>query len=91
LAAPAGIATTVNGATQITVNWTQDNDTGLTGYRLESSLNGTSWSTLAILDPSATGAIDTGLTTATAYHFRLFALSAGGDSAPDGPIVATTS
>jgi hypothetical protein len=36
-------------------------------------------------------ATDTGLTTGTTHHFRLFALSTGGDSAADGPIVATTS
>ncbi len=90
LAAPVGLAAVVNSATQITLSWTLDTDDGLTGYRLESSLNGTSWSTVATLDPTVTTTANTGLTTSTAYHYRLFALSAGGDSAASTPVVATT-
>ena len=90
LAAPTGLVATVNSASQITLNWTQDNDFGLTGYRLEISLDGTTWNTVATLLPNATSCIDSGLTTMTAYHFRLFALSVGGDSAPDVASVVTT-
>jgi titin len=91
LNAPVGLTAAVNSASQISLTWTLDTDTGLTGYRLESSPDGNAWGTLAILGPISTSAIDTGLTTGTTYHFRLFALSTGGDSAADGPIVATTS
>ncbi len=92
LNAPTGLVATVNSATQITLDWHADTDFGLTGYRLEISPDGTngSWTTVATAGPNATEAIDSGLTTGTTYHFRLFALSAGGDSAPSTAILATT-
>jgi fibronectin type 3 domain-containing protein len=89
LVAPTGLVATANSATQITVTWSQDTASALTGYRLEDSLDSTTWTAVASVGPSTTSAVVTGLTTATAYHFRLFALD-GNDSAPSTTASATT-
>ena len=76
LGAPQGFAGTVNSATQITLNWTKT--PGATGYIVTRSTSSTfaSGNTVFTLGDVATK-VDTGLTTATHYYYRIQATLSG--------------
>jgi len=76
LGAPTGFSVTVNSATQITANWTKS--PGATGYILTRSTSSTfaSGNTVFTLGDVATK-VDTGLTTATHYYYRIQAILTG--------------
>ena len=82
--APTGLAATANGPSQIDLAWTAPASTGgsaITGYTIEVSPDGSSWSDLV----ADTGSPDTayahmGLTPATTRHYRVSAINAVGTS-----------
>lgn len=90
LAAPTGFAPTVNSATQITLNWTKT--PGATGYVLTRSTSPTfaSGNTNFTLGDVATK-VDTGLTTATHYYYRIKATKTGATDSAYATGDATTS
>jgi hypothetical protein len=61
------------------VNWTDAS--GETGYRLERSINGTTWNTVTMLAANVPSYTDTGRTSSTQYYYRVVTLDAGGDAA----------
>ena len=83
--APTGLAATANGPSQIDLAWTAPASTGgsaITGYKIEVSPDGSSWSDLV----ADTGSPDTayahmGLNPATTHHYRVSAINAVGTSA----------
>jgi titin len=88
---PTGLAATAHGAKQINLSWTAVASDNLLGYELQVSLDGsTGWTAIAEIDPAATTATDTHLTTATEYFYRLIATDAGGDSVASDVAHATT-
>jgi len=65
-------------ATSIALSWT--NIAGETGYKLEKSLDGDNWTTLATKTLNAVTYTDTGLTPGTLYRYRVRAMNSAGDS-----------
>lgn len=89
-AAPSGLIATANSASQITLNWT-DNANDETGYKLERSPDGTSaWTQIATPTTNATSEVNSALTHATPYFYRIRATNSGGDSGWSATASATT-
>ena len=94
---PVNLGATADGAEAIELSWsTPPSDPtrqAVTGYRVEWSTDGnTGWTPV---DPAHSGTDtsyrDSGLTPGTSRHYRVIALSAGGDAAPSSLVSATTS
>jgi titin len=87
-ATPSGLSATTESASGISLDW---NDvTGETGYRVDRSLNGTTWATLVTLDADVSGYDDTSLSAATKYSYRVVALHSAGNSPASSSVNATT-
>jgi hypothetical protein len=78
-AAPGTLTATVNSQTQITLAWA-DNSNNETGFLLERSTDGSTWTTLGTLPANITGYTNTGLAAGTTYLYRVAAVNAGGAS-----------
>ena len=92
--APTGLTATANGQTQIDLSWTKPSDDGgatITGYRIEVSTDGTSWSDL-VANTRSTGASysHTGLTAGSARHYRVSAINSAGTGLASNVDNATT-
>lgn len=80
-AAPSGLTVTTDSTSQLTVDWT-DNASTETGYEIQISLNGTSWSNEDIgLAANTVQYVDTGLDDNEQYYYRVRAKNATGASA----------
>jgi hypothetical protein len=77
--APGNFALTVLSATQIRLNWTDS--TGETGYRVERSLDGVTYTQLATPAANAVTHTDTGLAASTQYFYRVVAVNMSGEAA----------
>ena len=93
--APTGLTATANGKFQIDLSWTAPVDDGgsaITGYKIEHSVNGTSWFDSAADTGSTATAYseDMNLDPGTTYHFRVSAINAVGTSDPSTSDDATT-
>ena len=91
---PTGLTATTNGATRIDLAWTAPTDTGgaaITGYRIEVSDAGSSWSDLAP-DTGSTTTTGThaGLSAGTTRHYRVSAINSAGTGNPSNEDSATT-
>ncbi len=77
--APAGLVAAAVSRTQINLNWS---DTSLTetGFTIDRSLNGTSWTPLANVGPNVQTYSNTGLKQNTLYYYRVRAYNAWGSS-----------
>ena len=90
--APTGLSA-VAGAWQVAVSWTAPGDDGgsaITGYRIERSIDGATWSDL-VADTASTATSHTavGLTGGTAVRFRVSARTATGVGATGAMVTAT--
>jgi hypothetical protein len=88
-AAPTGLAAAALSSSQIGLNWSE-NDPSATGFRVERSADGTTFSAVATLGAGVTGYTDTGLSAGALYSYRVFATNAAGDSAPSDVVSAST-
>jgi hypothetical protein len=88
--APSGLTAIAVGSHQINLSW-NDNSAAETGYAVESSLNGTSWTTIAQLPSGSASYASIGLQAATAYYFRVRALNGAVSSGASNVAVALTS
>lgn len=90
-AAPSNLVATAISASRIDLAWT-DNSANEAGFVIERSPNGTTgWLALTpTTAPGVTSYADTGLTDETAYHYRVKATNAAGDSAYTSVASATT-
>ena len=86
-AVPSSLSATAISASQINLVWSDV--TGETGYRVERSLDGSSWSVIANLGANVTSFQNAGLTAGTRYFYRVIATGVGGDSAA-GPVASAT-
>lgn len=78
--APSGLLATAVSTSEIDLKWA-DNAANETGYQVERSQNGTTFSKIADLAANVTAYRNTGLATATEYFYRVRALNAVGASA----------
>ena len=93
--APTGLTATAVGDNRIDLSWTAPTDDGgsaITGYRIESSADGsTGWSDLvADTDSTDTTHSHTGLMPNTTLHYRVSAINGEGTSEPSDTANATT-
>ena len=92
--APTGLTATANGQTQINLSWSapsSDGGAAITGYRIEVSADGSTWSDLEA-DTGSTGSSysHTGLTAGTTRHYRVSATNSAGTGAASNVASATT-
>ena len=92
--APTGLTATTNGQTQIDLSWTAPSDDGgsnITGYKIEVSTNGSTWSDLvANTNSTSTSYSHTGLTAGSARHYRVSAINSAGTGPASNTANATT-
>ncbi|MBN8460798.1 MAG: autotransporter-associated beta strand repeat-containing protein [Verrucomicrobia bacterium] len=89
-AVPSGLAANAASASSIQLTWT-DNANDETGYIVERSLNsGAGFSQVASLAAGTVSHTDLGLSTGTAYFYRVRAINAIGSSASSAEATATT-
>jgi hypothetical protein len=88
--APTGVSATTQSDEEILVEW--DDVADETGYRVERSLTGVGgWTDVSgPLPADTTSYLDTGLTAATQYFYRVFAFNDAGDSPASDVVDATT-
>ena len=93
--APTGLTATANGQTEIDLSWTAPSDDGgaaITGYKVEVSSDGSSWSDLdSNTDSTSTSYSHTGLTAASTRHYRVSAINSAGTGTASNVDSATTS
>jgi fibronectin type 3 domain-containing protein len=88
---PTNLQITSTAASKIGLSWT-DTSSNENGFRVESSPNGTTWTTVTTLPPNSNSFTATGLAPQTHYYFRVFAFNTTGDSAaPTNAVDTTTS
>ena len=92
--APTGVTATADGRTEIDLSWSAPSDNGganITGYRIEVSTNGSSWSDLvADTNSTRTSYSHTGLTEGSSWHYRVSAINSEGTGPASGTDSATT-
>jgi hypothetical protein len=86
--APAGLAASAAGSNEVELSWT-DVATE-TGYRIERSTDGATWSAVGGTGQNATTFADTSVIESRTYDYRVLATNAGGSSAPSNMAMATT-
>jgi hypothetical protein len=93
---PSGLTATTASASQINLAWT-DNSANESGFRIERSTDGSTFTPLTTVGAGVTTYSNAGLTASTLYSYRVLAFNAAGDSAfsntasaTTGPAVATT-
>ena len=93
-AAPTGLTATANGQTQIDLSWTAPSDNGganITGYRIEVSTDGSTWSDLVSdTDSTDTSYSHTGLKAGSSRHYRVSAINSAGTGTASNEDDATT-
>ena len=93
---PTNLSATAVSQSQINLSWNTPSDNGgsaITGYQIERSTDsGSTWSTIASNTGStSTTYSDTGLSSSTAYAYRVSAINGIGTSSPSNISSATTS
>lgn len=78
--APTNLNATAPARSRITLTWA-DNATNETGFRVERSTNGTTWSQVASLGANVTSWTDTSVKRNTFYYYRVYAYNSYGNSA----------
>ena len=92
--APKGLTATADGQTQIDLSWTAPSDDGgaaVTGYRIEVSSNGSTWTNLVVsTGNTGTSYSHTGLTAGSTRHYRVSAINSAGTGPASDVVAATT-
>ena len=92
--APRNLTATANGQTRIDLSWGAPSSTGgasITGYRIEVSTDGSTWSDLVSNTRSTTtGYSHTGLTAGTTRHYRVSAINPAGTGQPSAIATGNT-
>ncbi|RMG69750.1 MAG: hypothetical protein D6711_18910 [Chloroflexi bacterium] len=88
--APSNLNATAVSTTQINLTW-NDNSDNETGFKIERSLNGSSWSQIAIIGANNTSYSNTGLSCGTTYYYRVRAYNDSGNSSYSNTDSAATS
>ena len=88
-ATPTNLVATAVSSSQINLSWT-DNSNNETGFKVERSPNGTSFSQIALRGANVTTFSNTGLAASTTYYYRVRAYNGSGNSAYSNIATATT-
>lgn len=87
--APASLAATASSFSAIVLTWTNP-ATNATGIDIEQSLDGNAYKKIGSVGATITTYIDTGLTPATRYYYRIRSVNPAGPSGYAGPVNALT-
>jgi hypothetical protein len=77
---PTNLTATAVSSSQINLSWT-DNSNSETGFKVERSTDGTTFTQIATVAANVTTYVNTGLPALTRYYYRVRAYNAGGNSA----------
>ena len=88
-AAPSGLAAAAASSSQINLSWS-DNSSDETGFKVERSTNGTTWTQVGTVGANVKTYPATDLTASTQYWFRVRAYNAAGDSGYSNTASAAT-
>ncbi len=88
-AAPSGLTATAASSSQVNLQWA-DNSSNETGFKVERSTDGTTFSQVATVAANATTYADNSLTGGTAYTYRVLAYNGAGNSSPSNTASVTT-
>lgn len=86
--APTSLSATAVLPWTINLSWT-DTSNNETGFRVQRSLNASTWSPLATVAANTTSYPDTSATPGTPYYYRVIAYNSVGDSTPSNTASAT--
>ena len=90
-AAPTNVAASILSTSAVKVSWAAAiANAPITGYRVERSLDGISFSTIATLSASTLSYSDSGLNAGTRYVYRVYATNSAGESTASTAVSATT-
>ena len=93
-AAPTALTATANGKTQVNLSWiapSDDDGAALSGYRIEVSTNGSTWSDLVVNTRStSTSYTHSGLSADSTRHYRVSAINSAGNGPASNSANATT-
>src|SRR5207249_8095526 len=87
--APSNLTATAASTSQINLTW-QDNASNESGFRVEQSLDGTTFTPAGTASADSTSFSVTGLSAGTTYYFRVLAFNGAGDSTWSNTAQATT-
>ena len=87
--APSALSATPVADTKIRLIWS-DNSTNESGFTIERSTDGMTYSIVGTVNADVTTFTDTGLSPSTKYDYEVIATNAAGSSAPSAPAAATT-
>jgi hypothetical protein len=87
--APSNLVATAISDSQIDLSWT-DNSTNEAGFKIETSIDGTSWTALTTVAANEVSYTHSSLTCETAYYYRVMSTTVAGDSSPTDVANATT-
>ena len=76
---PSGLTATAASSSQINLVWT-DNADNESGFHVERSADGSSWTEIATVVANVNSFSDTGLTASTTYHYQVVAYNVSGTS-----------
>ena len=88
-AAPSGLGAAAVSTSQINLTWT-DGSTDETGFKVERSTDGVTFTLVTTVGTNVTNYSNTGLAASTLYAFRVRATNSAGDSADSNTASATT-
>jgi hypothetical protein len=88
-AAPSSLTAAAVSSSSVSLTW-KDNATNETGLKVERSSDGVTFTEIAALGASTTGYSDTGLTSRTAYYYRVRAYNSAGNSGYSNTASVTT-
>ncbi len=86
---PSDLVGAPTSSTSVQLSWV-DNASNETGYRVERSTDGISYTTVATLPANSTSHTDVGLTASRSYHYRIVAAGTAGDSTASNTITVNT-
>src|SRR5439155_15411822 len=88
-ASPTNLKASVVSSTQINLSWA-DNSSNETGFKIERSINGSTFAQIGTVGANATAYASTGLAASTKYYYRVRAYNSGGNSSYSSTVSATT-
>jgi hypothetical protein len=88
-AAPSSLGASATSSSAISLTWT-DNSNNETGFKIERSTDGVTFTQITVTAADVATFSDTGLIAATRYYYRIRATNSGGDSSYTSIVNATT-
>src|SRR5207244_871517 len=88
-ASPTNLRAVAASSSQINLSWT-DNSNNETGFKIERSSDGKTFTQISTVNVNVTTYPDSGLAASTKYYYRILAYSDGGNSAYSNTAQATT-